>query len=298
MKARELSLIRMTPPVIANRGLLFSSGATVPTDGTDGYQTGCIFQHTDGSAETAFYINEGSITSCDFNAVVPAGSAELSDLSDVGTLAYTAGKVLVADGDSYEEVAVSSHATLSSAGALTLATVTKTFAIALSDLRCEDAAQTLLPATPDGDGGTLGLGAGAGSPVLGTSTNNADATESAMFDFVIPEDYVADGDIVVRVKAYMSAASNAQSDYDVVAKLIKGGALDATDLCETGPIDAKAVVAVANHDFTIQGDAAGDLLIPGAIVNVAIALQRDDTGGSTAGTVICDGIDVLVPCYR
>jgi len=105
MLDRTASLIRMQKPIIADRGLLFASGATVPTDGTDGYQTGAIFQHTDGGAETALYVNEGSVTSCDFNAIVPSGSMELDDLSDVGTMSYTAGKILVADGDSYEPFA-------------------------------------------------------------------------------------------------------------------------------------------------------------------------------------------------
>jgi hypothetical protein len=59
----------MNPPLVANRGLLFSSGATVPADGTDGYQTGCIFQHTDGGNNTALYVNEGSVTSSAFKAI-------------------------------------------------------------------------------------------------------------------------------------------------------------------------------------------------------------------------------------
>lgn len=45
-------------------------------------------------------------------------AANVDDLQDVGTVAYTAGSILVGDGDSYEEVAVSGDATLSSAGVL------------------------------------------------------------------------------------------------------------------------------------------------------------------------------------
>jgi len=44
----------------------------------------------------------------------------LADLADVGPVTYTAGKILVADGDSFESVAVSGDATLGSDGALTL----------------------------------------------------------------------------------------------------------------------------------------------------------------------------------
>ena len=69
MIGRVASLLRMKPPLVADVGLLFSSGPTVPIDGTVGFQTGCQFQHTDGGAGTAFYINEGSVTSCAFVAL-------------------------------------------------------------------------------------------------------------------------------------------------------------------------------------------------------------------------------------
>lgn len=47
-------------------------GTVVPTDGTAGYLTGCLFAHTDGGAGTSLYVNEGSATSCDFNALAGA----------------------------------------------------------------------------------------------------------------------------------------------------------------------------------------------------------------------------------
>lgn len=50
----------------------------------------------------------------------PAGAAILSDLADVGVLAYTAGKILVADGDSIEEVTMSQGATINSSGVVTI----------------------------------------------------------------------------------------------------------------------------------------------------------------------------------
>jgi len=81
MIQRVCSLLRMQPPVILDRGLLFASGSVVPTDGTDKYQTGCLFQHTDGGAGTALYVNEGTVTSCAFKAV-DAGEIDVS--LDVG----------------------------------------------------------------------------------------------------------------------------------------------------------------------------------------------------------------------
>jgi len=76
---RVCSLIKMQKP-LRNRGLLFSSGATVPVDGTDNYQTGCIFQHTDGTDDTSLYVNEGSVTSCDFNPVSIAAAGEMAQI--------------------------------------------------------------------------------------------------------------------------------------------------------------------------------------------------------------------------
>lgn len=52
--------------------LLFANGKVVPADGTAGYQTGCLFQHTDGGDGTSLYVNEGTSASCNFNAVTVA----------------------------------------------------------------------------------------------------------------------------------------------------------------------------------------------------------------------------------
>lgn len=53
-------------------GVMSCYGTTKPTDGADGYAPGCLFHHTDGGAGTALYVNEGTISSCDFNAVAGA----------------------------------------------------------------------------------------------------------------------------------------------------------------------------------------------------------------------------------
>ncbi len=347
MLGRLQSLMRHSRDNPGADGKLLIAGVTVPSDASTGYQTGCIFQKTDGGAGTSFYVNEGSLSSADFNALALPSATNIDDLADVGAVAYTAGKVLVADGDSYEEVAVSgdvalssaglvtiqtgavedsmieglaagaiilgvdgtaannlktvlsNHVTMDATGAVTIATVTKYYSILLTDLRQNAAMKDALPDSPAGDGGALGLGDAAGSPVLGTSTNNTDATEHTSFDFVVPADYVAGNDILVRIAAYVTATANAVSDLDVVAKLVKGGALDATDLCLTGPIDIKAVTSVANHDFTIDNNASGDELVAGlSVINIHISAQRDDTGGSTAGTVVIDKVSVTVPSYR
>ncbi len=296
---RVCSLIRMQKPSIDDGALLYASGKTVPSDATRGYRTGCIFHHTDGGAKTALYVNEGSASSCAFRAVQAASTSELDDLSDVDTLAYTGGSILVADNTSkYVERAVSGHATLDATGALTLATVTKTNTVALTDLRQEDAGKDLLPDAPDGDGGTLGLADAIGSPVVGTTTNNTAVTEKCAFDFVVPPDYVAESDLTVRVNALVSAARNAESLLDVVVKHIKAGALDATDLVLTDAVDMKDVTTAANQDFTVDGDASGDEINPGDVLHVEISFETDDTGGSSNGYAQINAVQVLVPSYR
>lgn len=75
MLQRIASLLRIQPPVIVNRGKLWGSGADYPTIGDDGWQTGAIWCNTSGAAGSSFYVNEGSVTSCNFVAVDTAAGA-------------------------------------------------------------------------------------------------------------------------------------------------------------------------------------------------------------------------------
>lgn len=60
----------------ASGNVLRCSGAVAPTDAGSGYAIGSEFRLTTGnSLGTTLYINEGSASSCDFNAVEPAGSS-------------------------------------------------------------------------------------------------------------------------------------------------------------------------------------------------------------------------------
>jgi len=54
---------------VAGTGILFDHGDTVPTDGSSDYAPGCIFQKTDGSADACLYINQGTLASCNFDAL-------------------------------------------------------------------------------------------------------------------------------------------------------------------------------------------------------------------------------------
>ncbi len=86
MRARVCSLIKMQEPEL-NTGLLSASGVTVPS-AVEGYQTGCIFQKTDGGDGTALYVNEGSVTSCDFNAIEGGGDPFADGITITGATGY------------------------------------------------------------------------------------------------------------------------------------------------------------------------------------------------------------------
>jgi hypothetical protein len=66
-------------------GALFVQGGTPPADGLAGYGPGCIFLATGSGEDTTIYVNDGTITSCDFNPLptgVTASSSELNRLDD------------------------------------------------------------------------------------------------------------------------------------------------------------------------------------------------------------------------
>jgi hypothetical protein len=60
---------------------ILAEGTTVPTDATAGYHPGCLFFKRAGTAGTQVYINEGTATSCDFNALGAVTSLSLSSLT-------------------------------------------------------------------------------------------------------------------------------------------------------------------------------------------------------------------------
>ena len=53
---------------IPGDGAIEVRGTSVPTDATAGYAKGCLYIKTDGGIGSTLYVNEGSNTSCDFNA--------------------------------------------------------------------------------------------------------------------------------------------------------------------------------------------------------------------------------------
>jgi hypothetical protein len=86
--------LHSTSNVISERpgvGVLLASGDSVPADGEDGYAPGCVFVHDDGAAGTFLYLNEGSATSADFNALPNPADSSASILATEAGTGITAG---------------------------------------------------------------------------------------------------------------------------------------------------------------------------------------------------------------
>lgn len=95
-----------------------------PVGGTPG--TGCAVESATGNTFMGYAIKATEATDSTVRIAlrsVESSAAEtlsLGDLGDVGAVAYDAGRILVADGDSFEDVVPSGDATISASGVITL----------------------------------------------------------------------------------------------------------------------------------------------------------------------------------
>lgn len=153
------------------------------------------------------------------------------------------------------------------------ATYTRILGLLLTDLRVFDAAKTFLPNSPSSD--DLGLAAAAGSPVLSTAASGDVVGQKLGFDFVLPPDYKAGGAVTLRVRAKLGGALQVSGTIDAIAKVISAGALG-SDICATAAQNLATDNAFADYDFTLTPTS----LSPGSRVNVVVAIDLDDTGGT------------------
>ncbi len=69
MIQRISALLKTGVPDVSTDGKLMDSGKAKPADGASGFQKGCIFIDV---VAGVVYVNEGTLASCDFNAVQTA----------------------------------------------------------------------------------------------------------------------------------------------------------------------------------------------------------------------------------
>jgi len=87
MSEKDVKYSRGRTYYVEGVGILFDHGTTVPTDGTADYAPGCIFQDTDASADSVFLINQGTLSSCNFDAI-DAGTILASNVPILDTAAW------------------------------------------------------------------------------------------------------------------------------------------------------------------------------------------------------------------
>ncbi len=154
---------------VAKAAVIFTAGAAVywdadgnPVGGTAG--TGAATTTRTGNTFMGFAVEAAAETAATVRTdlrSVEAAAAEtlgLGDLSDVGAVSYTAGKILVADGDSLETVAVSGNATLAANGALTVtgAAVGDTKEITFGTSKLARSGNNVIATLPTSDPGVAG----------------------------------------------------------------------------------------------------------------------------------------------
>lgn len=76
------------PEIIDELGIVSDLGDTVPVDGTSGYSKGCIFQNVAGQGSSLFYVNKGTVESCDFVLTGVGGNTKTANPDDNLQMAY------------------------------------------------------------------------------------------------------------------------------------------------------------------------------------------------------------------
>lgn len=189
---------------IPGYGRLQAYGTTVPADGKSGYAIGCIFHKLNGAAATTFYINEGTATSADFNA-----------LQTAATLAGTGGAALVgiADAGSFtaQTTVEAALAELYQDSLSTLAMIP----MPLNTWRLTESNDIPAIAVASGNGGNLARDTAPKLIRVSTSTDKAARIQYAangvieiQNDFVYPPDLDDTANLIFNMLANMGGASD------------------------------------------------------------------------------------------
>ena len=169
-----------------------------------------------------------------------------------------------------------------------LKTAVYPISVVLSELRQVTAIKDALPDAPDTT--SLGHADAAGSPVIGTVTNNSAESETAAFDVALPANYVDGEAVVIRIRAKATVTRNTSQSVDLTVKQVTEGALGG-DICATGAITYDT--SLTNHDFTVTPTG----LIAGDVLHCEVTLATDDGGGGVNGYPVISAIQ-LRPTVR
>lgn len=166
--------------------------------------------------------------------------------------------------------------------------------IPLSSLVQHDAVKDALPDSADGS--HMRLSDAVTSTANTTGVTDASTTEKLAALAVLPDFYVPQQDLTVRLNAQVSDSPETSASLDLEAKLLNIDGLGATDLCLTDAQDMTPVTSFADQDFTIDGDASGEELNAGSVLYLVATFAVDDTGGALItiwGQIA--GVSLLIP---
>lgn len=152
------------------------------------------------------------------------------------------------------------------------------YAIALEQGRVHDAVGTLLDAAASDDMGVIGGTFGTDAVKLNTiDQKTATASAYARYRIQVPHEYVAAGNITVRLNAGMTTTiSDGTATIDVECYR---AAAPTVDLCATAAQSINSLTP-ANKDFTLTGTT----IVPGDVLDLRVAIAISDT--ATVGAVI------------
>ena len=159
-------------------GILLGAGTSAITASAAMTTNGTLLIGGTGGPEVATLTAGSNVTITNGDGTISiaaasggGGATNFTDLSDVGSTTATAGRLMVADGDSWESVAVSGDATLASSGALTVSSAATATNVTVSANNSGD--EDIFPTFVDGATGAQGIETDTGftyNPSSGTLT--------------------------------------------------------------------------------------------------------------------------------
>ena len=128
--------------------------------------------------------------------------------------------------------------------------------------------------------------------LMGEISQGETETSESCFQFILPPEYVAAGDVKVRIKnrCVLGSGTNNGSTLDVEVFEQTGNGAIGSDLVSTGAQTYAATSAWQTTDFVVDGTG----LVAGDILNVVVTASVVESGSSNPIHVELDGLAMLL----
>ena len=294
--------------------VLMATGAFAVTDGGAGYAKGCIFIRTNGSTATTLYINEGSNSSSDFNAMETSASTITSVIAGLGltggategaaTVNVGAGRGTTVRADAVDvgvDIYNNTGGTLSAGTLVRLAgfTTTNGVTVAKADADGANAAtHVVVEAINNNTAGVVyAVATVTGLATNGTTIGDAvylDATTAGGFVFTPPTGADQTGQLVGFVKVVDASVGEIvfnlmNSPKRFPTSSIQNSAITATQLAS----DAVTTAKILDSNVTTAKIADGN--VTRTKMSTAAASKSLTSGGQTIATTGSAITNLIVP---